>query len=385
MGALFDRRLVTTTSTGTGTVTLGSAVTGFLAFNSAPAIPAGTVVSYLIEQGDDWEVGTGVYNSGANTLTRSPTRSSAGVATAITLTGAGATVGVAANASDFSPNSNFTATSAPTAANDVTQGYAVGSQWLWAARGQAWVCLDATTGAAVWQLATDVFPNFSGGRQSFSWDSRPAYEISGGNQSFGGRWTGTSGAGGSFTLATLASDGINMRRGTGGASGFSRAQPPSQTAGYLKAEAGTRYEHEATILFPSAAAIAPDATNTWGFTCGFNGAVTSNDTPGQNFAMFHWRWNGTAAEFVARRRRANGSIISTALTAPPAGGELRLRTVINGQTSVEFWVNGVLQVTDTTNMPLSTAVLLELVEVFHQAGTADRGVNLRRQSLRITV
>lgn len=279
---------------------------------------------------------------------------------------------------------NWTATSAPTASNDGTQGYSVGSQWLWAAIGSSWVCLDATTGAAVWRLVSDLFPELSGGRPSFSWDSRPAYEISGANQLFGGRWTGTAGSGGSFTLATLAADGVILRRGTSGTSGFSRVQGPNTSNGVLKAEAGTRYEHEATIFFPSAAAIAPDATNTWGFTCGFNGAVLGNDAPGQNFAMFHWRWNGTAAEFVARRRRANGTIVATALTAPPANGELRLRTVVNGQTSVEFWVNGVLQVTDTTNMPLSTAVLLETVDVFHQAGTADRGVNLRRHSLRIS-
>jgi hypothetical protein len=380
MGLIVDLVQQYTSTTGTGTLTLGSAVTGFRTIAGA-GIADGTVVSYAIQEGTNRETGAGVVGGSGTTLTRVLRTSSTG--SLLNLTG-NAVVGIAPNGGDFDPQSNWTATAAPTAANDATQGYAVGSQWLWAARGLLWICLDAATGAGVWQLSSEVFPNFSGGRPSFSWDSRPAYEIGGGNQSFGGRWSGTSGAGGSFTLATLAADGILMRRGTGGASGFSRAQPPSQSAGYLKAEAGTRYEHEATIFFPSAAAIAPDATNTWGFTCGFNGAVTANDTPGQNFALFHWRWNGTAAEFVARRRRANGSIISTALTAPPADGELRLRTVINGQTSVEFWVNGVLQVTDTTNVPLSTAVLLEVVEVFHQAGTADRGVNLRRQSLRIT-
>ncbi|MCA3696246.1 hypothetical protein [Aquidulcibacter sp.] len=381
MGAQFNLRAVTIASTGTGTLTLGAAVAPFKALSAAPAVPTGAFLSYRIDHGSDWELSEGIYNSAAGTITRNLVESSTG--SLINITGS-ATVALVPHARDFPPQSNMTAASAPTAANDQTQGYAVGSQWLWAARGLLWICLDATTGAAIWQLSSEVFPNFSGGRPSFSWDSRPAYEISGSNQLFGGRWSGTSGAGGSFTLATLAADGISMRRGTGGTSGFSRAQPPSQSAGYLKAEAGTRYEHEATILFPSAAAIAPDATNTWGFTCGFNGAVTANDTPGQNFALFHWRWNGTAAEFVARRRRANGSIISTALTAPPADGELRLRTVINGQTSVEFWVNGVLQATDTTNVPLSTAVLLEVVEVFHQAGTADRGVNLRRQSLRVS-
>ncbi len=45
---------------------------------------------------------------------------------------------------------NWTATSAPTASNDNTGGYAVGSQWLWAASNISWTCMDAATGAAVW-------------------------------------------------------------------------------------------------------------------------------------------------------------------------------------------------------------------------------------------
>lgn len=45
---------------------------------------------------------------------------------------------------------NYTATSAPTASNDQTQGYQVGSVWLWAAIGAEWVCTSAATGAAVW-------------------------------------------------------------------------------------------------------------------------------------------------------------------------------------------------------------------------------------------
>lgn len=67
---------------------------------------------------------------------------------------------------------NFAATAAPTVSNDGTQGYAVGSQWLWASRNLSWTCLSSATGAAVWtQNATPaglsrantyiVLPNYS--------------------------------------------------------------------------------------------------------------------------------------------------------------------------------------------------------------------------------
>jgi hypothetical protein len=46
---------------------------------------------------------------------------------------------------------NFTATSAPTVNDDSGEGYAVGSRWLWAARGLEWVAVNVTVGAAVWR------------------------------------------------------------------------------------------------------------------------------------------------------------------------------------------------------------------------------------------
>lgn len=45
---------------------------------------------------------------------------------------------------------NYAATTAPGASNDSTQGYQVGSEWFNTTTGQAYVCTDATAGAAVW-------------------------------------------------------------------------------------------------------------------------------------------------------------------------------------------------------------------------------------------
>lgn len=50
--------------------------------------------------------------------------------------------------------SNYEATTAPTVSNDTTEGYTVGSRWYDTTADEAYVCLDATTGAAVWVNTT---------------------------------------------------------------------------------------------------------------------------------------------------------------------------------------------------------------------------------------
>ena len=49
---------------------------------------------------------------------------------------------------------NLAATAAPGTGNDGTQGYAVGSDWFDVTNDDAYVCLDASTGAAVWKKTT---------------------------------------------------------------------------------------------------------------------------------------------------------------------------------------------------------------------------------------
>lgn len=63
-----DRVKETTTTTGTGAVTLAGASTGFRAFSSVMTSPSDTCY-YAITGGAEWEVGLGTY-SAANTLTR---------------------------------------------------------------------------------------------------------------------------------------------------------------------------------------------------------------------------------------------------------------------------------------------------------------------------
>jgi hypothetical protein len=62
-----DRILVTSTTTGTGTFTLGAATAGYQDFSS---IGDGNTTYYTITNGTDWEVGIGTYTSSGTTLAR---------------------------------------------------------------------------------------------------------------------------------------------------------------------------------------------------------------------------------------------------------------------------------------------------------------------------
>lgn len=95
---LFNLARMTTATTGTGTITLGSAVSGFLAFAGA-GVQDGDTVRYGIEDGANSEVGTGVYTASGTTLTRTPIKSTNSDA-AISLSGT-AKVYITATAEDL--------------------------------------------------------------------------------------------------------------------------------------------------------------------------------------------------------------------------------------------------------------------------------------------
>lgn len=75
-----DRVQETTTSTGTGTITLAGAVTGFQSFS---VIGNGNTTYYAIVGGSEWEVGLGTYTSSGTTLSRNTVLESSNGGTAV--------------------------------------------------------------------------------------------------------------------------------------------------------------------------------------------------------------------------------------------------------------------------------------------------------------
>lgn len=97
-----NRAYMTTSTTGTGTITLGSAVTNYQTFSDAGIVDSDEV-RYLIEDGTDWEIGVGVYTSSGTTLSRTVSEST-NSDSAISLSGS-AVVAVIAAAEDFDSDS----------------------------------------------------------------------------------------------------------------------------------------------------------------------------------------------------------------------------------------------------------------------------------------
>src|SRR6056297_3253306 len=98
MAKFVNRAKMDTATTGTGTITLGSAVAGYQSFADAGIADADTV-RYVIEDGDNWEIGTGTYTASGTTISRSVEESSNADA-ALSLTGS-ALVFVTAAAADL--------------------------------------------------------------------------------------------------------------------------------------------------------------------------------------------------------------------------------------------------------------------------------------------
>ena len=79
-----DRVQETTTTTGTGTITLAGAVAGYQSF---AVIGNGNTTYYAITSGNNWEVGLGTYSSIGPTLARTTILASSAAGAAITLSG----------------------------------------------------------------------------------------------------------------------------------------------------------------------------------------------------------------------------------------------------------------------------------------------------------
>ena len=117
MVTLVNRAKVSTATTGTGTITLGSAESGYQTFADAGVVDA-DVVRYVIEDGTAWEIGSGTYTASGTTLSRTVLESSNADA-AINLSGT-AVVYVSVAAEDLAAIQTQLGTKAPLASPTFT-------------------------------------------------------------------------------------------------------------------------------------------------------------------------------------------------------------------------------------------------------------------------
>ena len=117
MVKLVNRAKMKVASGGAGDLTLGSASDGYQTFASA-GVTNGQTVRYTIVDGNNWELGSGVYTASGTTLARTPAESS-NSGNAITCS-ATAEIFITATAADMKPTLS---TSAPT-------GAVSGDEWV---------------------------------------------------------------------------------------------------------------------------------------------------------------------------------------------------------------------------------------------------------------
>lgn len=299
MTILADLVQQNTSTTGTGTVTLGSAVTGFRTVAGA-SIADGSLVSYAIIDGTNRETGTGVVGASGTTLTRVLRASTTG--SLLNLTGS-ALVGIVANADDFLPD--------------------VYPASKFASRYQSWR-LDPSEPRT---LANNAGP--FGNRYFLGQDNTVTWSrvlIPSGN----GR-------------AAIRRQVVNYSPAE---AGYIRGQTGSGFI--LDIDAGAVWRWKARVnLRPNGQTI-DSTTNRYAYICGFSAWTSPSVFPSNN-AIFRYYYDssGGQAAFNAMTRR-NGIGQTTVLSANLIVDGFVTLEIVLSSTQVLFYVDDILRATHTT-------------------------------------
>lgn len=262
----------------------------------------------------------------------------------------------------FQPRSMRAGAAHPNEGDDTNDGYAVGSYWCDTTNGEAFFCVDATAGAAVWVRCSPERARYA---------MRIREDWVGGTANGSTNWSATaSGAG--AAAATVATHQDNTHPGilvlsTGTTTG-GRVGVGPWVVGVPAMHVGSAEEvyFDALVRFDNL----PDGIEDYVVRVGFGDVKTNAGfTEGVYFTLSRAFAGDT--EWRAQTTAASVSTTTDTNTGATAAGWQRLTIrKARGTTTWKFYIDGTLVATHTTNIP--TGPVAPVIIIQKAAGTTAR-------------